>query len=114
MVGGRSPEFRPGNITITEQTDGFGEGIDNKVTMALPCSLAGNGRLPVRLHVSVADESTRNRLLTIRSPMTEVPPALRHRSRNSIQFRDDQDQWQAVRLPRGAILLELFPRKPML
>jgi hypothetical protein len=39
-------------ITITEQANGFGTGID-KVTVALPASLAGAGKLFTRLRVTV-------------------------------------------------------------
>jgi len=42
----------PGDMTITEQANGFGAGID-RVTVALPASLAPNGRLFVRLNVAV-------------------------------------------------------------
>ena len=42
-----------GDITITEEADGFAAGID-RVTVALPASLAGDGRLFVRLNVTVA------------------------------------------------------------
>jgi autotransporter-associated beta strand protein len=41
-------------ITITEQADGFGAGID-KVTVALPAGLAANGKLFARLNVVLAE-----------------------------------------------------------
>ena len=43
----------PTEITITEETNGFGAGID-RVTVALPANLAGGGKLFVRLNVAVA------------------------------------------------------------
>ena len=44
----------PGQITITEQTDGFAAGID-RVTVALPPSLASGGRIFARLKVVVTN-----------------------------------------------------------
>ena len=41
-------------ITITEETNGFGAGID-RVTVALPATLVGSGKLFVRLNVAVAE-----------------------------------------------------------
>jgi hypothetical protein len=43
----------PGKITISEQADGFGPGID-RVTVALPANLAATGKLFARLSVVVA------------------------------------------------------------
>jgi hypothetical protein len=45
----------PDEITITVLEDGFGEGVD-RVTVALPPSLAASGKLFVRLAVTVAAE----------------------------------------------------------
>ncbi len=45
----------PDDITVSEQANGFGTGID-KVTVALPPSLAAAGKLFVRLNVAVATE----------------------------------------------------------
>ncbi len=42
----------PGQITVTEQANGFAAGID-RVTVALPPSLAGGGRIFARLKVGV-------------------------------------------------------------
>ncbi len=45
----------PTQITITEETNGFGDGID-RVTVALPANLAGGGKLFVRLNATIAGE----------------------------------------------------------
>ena len=45
----------PGDITISEAPNGIAPGIDS-VTVALPPSLTGDGKLFVRLNVAVASE----------------------------------------------------------